>query len=89
MLSRKEAIEKIFLKHGEQAIYITNTGKKVATKKEINSSDSVINLGKYFAGKIKPTNKDWVKFGLGKNRRPPNKPIIIEKIICFVSTFFL
>ena len=26
MLSRKEAIEKIFLKHGEQAIYITNTG---------------------------------------------------------------
>ena len=29
-------------------IFKANTGKKVATKKEINNSDSVIKVGKYF-----------------------------------------
>ena len=59
------------------------------TKKEINNSDSLIYVGKYFAGTIKPTKKDLVKLGLGKNRRPPNKPTTIENITCFSSTFFL
>ena len=68
---------------------MTNTGKKVATKKETNNSDSLIKVGKYFAGKIKPTNKDWVKLGLGKNRRPLIKPIVIEKITFFVFISFL
>ena len=70
-------------------IFKVNIGKNVATKKEQNNSDSLINIGKYSIGKIKPINKDCLKSGLGKNKRPPNKPNIIEKIICFSLIVFL
>ena len=53
-------------------------GKSVATINEQNSKDCEINIGKKSAGNIIPTSIDFEKSGLGNNRLPPIKPIIID-----------
>ncbi len=58
-------------------------GKKVATVKEQNNKDCETNIGKKSDGKIIPTIRDFEKSGLGNNRIPPTKPIIVETIAFF------
>ena len=53
-------------------------GKSVATINEQNNKDCEINIGKKSPGNIIPTSIDFEKSGLGNNRIPPIKPIIIE-----------
>ena len=59
-------------------------GKSVATINEQNNKDCEINIGKKSAGNIIPTSIDFEKSGLGNNKIPPIKPIIIE-IYAFFS----
>tara|TARA_Y100000590_G_scaffold383002_1_gene453360 strand:+ start:440 stop:595 length:156 start_codon:yes stop_codon:yes gene_type:complete len=51
----------------------------VAIIKEENSNDCDIIVGTTSTGKIIPINNDFEKSGLGNNRSPPIKPMIIDK----------
>ncbi len=64
------------------------TGKKVAIANEQNNRDCETNIGKNSDGKIIPTSSDFEKSGLGNNRIPPTKPIIVETIAFFSLNVF-
>ena len=58
-------------------------GKNVATINDQKSKDWETNNGKKSRGNIIPTRIDFEKSGLGNNRIPPTKPIIVETIAFF------
>ena len=65
------------------------TGANVAVKKDRNSKDCNMNVGKKSAGKIIPTNRLFEKSGDGNIKKPPINPIIIETYAVFSLIFLL
>ena len=59
------------------------TGANVAVKKDRNSNDCNMNVGKKSAGKIIPINRLFEKSGDGNKRKPIINPIIIDKYAVF------
>ena len=63
-------------------------GKNVADKNDKKSKDWTINAGKLLTGNKIPIKIDLEKSGLGKNNKPTNNPIKIDKYE-FFSLIFL
>ena len=64
-------------------------GKNVAITKDKNNSDCVIIGANNSFGIKTPTNKLFEKSGVGKNKKPPINPIIIETYAVFSLTSLL
>ena len=58
-------------------------GKKVATTKDKNNNDCETKDGNKSVGIKIPTNKLFEKSGVGKIKKPPINPIIIDKYATF------
>ena len=69
--------------YSEVSSSITSAGDAVATKKDRNSNDCEKKSGNKCVGIIIPTNKLFEKSGLGKRRRPPINPIMIDMYAVF------
>ena len=57
---------------------IKKKGKKVATTKDKNNNDCDMNGDKDSTGIIIPKSKLFEKSGVGNNKKPPIRPMIIE-----------
>ena len=57
----------------------TIKGRKVAIKNDKNNKDCETKGAKNFFGNKIPTNKLFEKSGVGKIKKPPINPIIIDK----------
>ena len=64
-------------------------GRKVATIKDKNNNDWEINGDNNSIGIIIPKSKLFEKSGVGKIKKPPINPIIIEVYAVFSVIFFL
>ena len=72
----------------ESQIIITIVGPSVATKNDQNNKELDTILGNKSKGNNTPTKMLLEKLGVGKNNKPRNKPVNIDKIAFFSLNFF-